>query len=37
MLCLSLPLREKRLLLFLHLQGGSFVDPHSTEIQDVNT
>ncbi len=37
MLRLTLPLREKRLLLFLHLQEGSFVDPHSTEIQDVNT
>ena len=38
MLLLTLPLREKRLLLFLHLlQGGSFVDTISIKIQDVST
>jgi hypothetical protein len=36
-LLLTLPLQEKRLLLFLHLPGGSFVDPLTTKIQDVST
>ena len=38
MLLLTLPLREKRLLLFLHLlPGGSFVDPTTTRIPDAST